>query len=289
MGSHRGGAFALSAKHSISVLFADYWNGDDRGLPSSAVVRLLDEFDFTEHGSRAALRALVADGVLRTWKAGRQSIYAPTAWTLDRQARVAQDASRPDPGLVEWDPIWTVLTFTASQHSGTRRNAVRRQLRVLGLRPLYPGVWVAPRDRAEEVADEMEYRGIDDYSVFTTRDTARRRPFTAAWSADDIDERYARFIAEFARTDPGLTGTDALVARSRVMDAWRLRRKFDPGLPESLIPVRNRTEAGRVFRRLYDGLRGAAETRVRELISEIDEDAAARLWSYGTDGVGRSH
>ena len=275
---------ALSAKHTISVLFADYWSGHDGGLPSSIVVRLLAEFGFSEHGCRAALRALVAEGVLQSWRDGRLSIYAPTPWTIAAQLRVARETCRPDPSLEEWSGVWTVLTFSASSRSGSARNAVRRQLRLFGLRPLYPGVWVAPRDRTDEIAAEMDYRGVEEYSVFTTRDEPRRRPFTAAWSADDIDDRYRSFIDEFGTIDPSRGGRDALIARSRAMDAWRLRRRYDPGLPLEVLPIRNRAEARRVFTRVYDGLREPAETHVRRLTATIDAAAAAKVWSFGSAG-----
>lgn len=276
--------FALSAKHSISVLFGDYWCGRDEGVPSSVLVRLLEDFGFSEHGSRAGLRGLVRDGVLRTWRDGRTSIYGPTPWTIVAQLRVAREACRPDPTIEEWDAAWTVLTFSASHRSGTARNALRRQLRVLGLRPLYPGVWVAPSDRTEEVAAEMDYRGVDEYSVFVTHDAARRRPFTEAWSTEDIDKEYRAFLDEFAGVDPTIKGPAALVIRSRVMDAWRLRRHYDPGLPVEVLPIRHGEEARAVFSRLYDGLRAAAESHVREVTESLDPTAAARIWSYASTG-----
>ncbi|MEJ3747829.1 PaaX family transcriptional regulator C-terminal domain-containing protein [Actinomycetes bacterium KLBMP 9797] len=71
---------------------------------------------------------------------------------------------------------------------------------------------------------------------------------------------------------------EALVARNRLMDAYRRFPAIDRQLPQRLMPTGwPREQARFLFEHGYDGLGGHAEERVREILTSAGLDVPAGL------------
>ena len=81
-----------------------------------------------------------------------------------------------------------------------------------------------------------------------------------------------------------ITPTDALVARTRVMDEWRAFPAMDPDLPDELLPPAwPRATARELFITCYDLLGPLAARRVRQIIDRYSPDLACRAAYHSTE------
>jgi phenylacetic acid degradation operon negative regulatory protein len=101
-----------------------------------------------------------------------------------------------------------------------------------------------------------------------------------AWDLDEMRSRYEEFIAAFSPVAAdvragGLTGGDALLVRTAVIDAWRSFPGVDPELPAELLPPDWPQQRARaLFVEIYDALGPPATARVRELLRAHDPERA---------------
>src|SRR5690606_31925808 len=130
----------------LTSLLGDFWYWRDEHIPSTALVRLLDEFGITVDGARAAMRRLAARGLLTVVRNGRTTAYGIPARTseviIERTHRMLTfGATAP-----AWDGQWTVVAFSVPEQDRDVRTALRARLRLLRFAALYDGVWVSPHD-----------------------------------------------------------------------------------------------------------------------------------------------
>ena len=151
--------------------------------------------------------------------------------------------------------IWTIYATALFSIGLARRHAL---LRWLGFAPLYDGLWVSPRDHADDVIGRLSDLGITTATAF--RATALPAVTVApadpdvdgatgmagaisdiparAWDLAGLRDRYQEFTAYASllrdQTRAGEISTaDALVARTRVMNEWRAFPAMGQDLPFS--------------------------------------------------------
>jgi phenylacetic acid degradation operon negative regulatory protein len=271
-------------QHLIVTLLGDYWWGRREHLPSSGLVALASEFDITATSARAALSRLARRGLLDSSRQGRRTYYGLTAraeQVLDEGLhRIMAFGIEDRP----WRGSWVVVIFSVPEDQRDLRHLLRTKLRWLGFGPLYDGVWVSPRARAEDTARELVELGVASATVLESRivralgggDPLR------AWDLDGLRREYDAFVAEFTplldRVQAGeVGGAEALVARTRVMDAWRQFPGLDPELPEDALPGGwPRRDAQQIFARVYDALGPLAEVRFRQILADHAPELARR-------------
>src|SRR5207344_1505494 len=110
-----------------------------------------------------------------------------------------------------------------------------------------------------------------------------------AWDLDGLRARYECFIGFASQLrDTAAAGrvplTDALIARTRVMDEWRAFPGLDPDLPAELLPSAwPRAEARELFIGCYDLLGPLAARRVRQIISRYSPELAGRAAYHSSE------
>ncbi|HUR06763.1 MAG TPA: PaaX family transcriptional regulator C-terminal domain-containing protein [Nonomuraea sp.] len=122
-------------------------------------------------------------------------------------------------------------------------------------------------------------------TVFRSREVvlpeANRSPVNA-WDLTQVAGEYHSFVKEWGwlATPRGdqVRGGEALVARTRLMDAYHRFPALDPQLPQHLRPTGwPREQARLLFEHGYDGLGGRAEARVREILTASGLEVPAGL------------
>jgi phenylacetic acid degradation operon negative regulatory protein len=263
----------------LVTLLADYGLSGNACWPSAGVVSLLGEFGVSATAARATLSRLTRRGVLHLTRDGRRTSYqltaeAAAALTIGgrRVARFAADAD-------SWDGRWTLVAFAGAGDGGNGRR-LRARLRWLGFGCVYDGLWASARaDPAFTVASLGESRPVT-LTVFRSREVvlpeANRSPLDA-WDLARVAEEYHAFVKQWGRP-AAQQGGSALVARTRLMDAYRRFPALDPQLPQRLMPAGwPREQARQVFEHGYDGLGEHAEARVREILTAAGLDVPAGL------------
>ncbi|WNE95168.1 PaaX family transcriptional regulator C-terminal domain-containing protein [Streptomyces luomodiensis] len=291
----------------LTSLLGDFWYWRDEHIPAMALVKLLAEFDVSSDGARAAMRRLVARGLLDTSRSGRTTAYGIPARTseviVERTHRMLTfGASAP-----EWDGQWTVVAFSVPEQDRSLRTTLRSRLRVLRFAALYDGVWVSPHDLGTEARRLLGELGIDSATVLRCTavpggpkggDPASAFDLTPlADGYRDFAERYEPLLDSL---DAGLISpAEALRTRTELRVAWRSFPETDPDLPAELLPSAwDRPRAQRVFVQIYDRLGPLAEVRFRQILATVapelaelvsHHDSAAIAALYASLGDRRAH
>jgi DNA-binding transcriptional regulator PaaX/predicted TIM-barrel fold metal-dependent hydrolase len=286
------GPVAQRPPRLLLTMLGDYWWQRTEPLPSAAIVALLAEFGVSDSAARAALSRMTRNGLLVTSRSGRRTyvrLSARAADVLDDGARrIFSFGANGSP----WDGQWSLVAFSIPEDHRAVRDELRKMLRWLGFAPLYDGLWVAPRDHASSVMTRLRELGIGTATAF--RATAIPGIGVAdisarAWDLDGLRARYESFIMFAARLRDQvaageITPTDALVARTRVMNEWRAFPAMDPDLPAELLPPAwPRAAARELFIASYDLLGPLAVRRVRQIICRYSPELAGRAVYHSSE------
>ena len=198
-----------------------------------------------------------------------------------------------------WDGTWLVVAFSVPEEQRDLRHLLRSRLRWQGFAPLYDGVWVAPGRDEAAVSAMMADVGVR--TVTLLRATALAPGLSgpghplSAWNLDELCDTYERFISRFSpvldRVRVGqVTASEALIARTELMDTWRRFPSLDPELPASVLPASwPRGRSRDIFMQVYDGLGPLAELRVRQLVAAYSPEIADRAEHHTTaSALGRT-
>jgi len=296
----------------LLTLLGDYWWQRTEPLPSAAIVGLLAEFGVSDSAARAALSRLTRNGLLVTSRSGRRTFVRLSP----RAAEVLDDGARRifsfGAGRAPWDGMWSLVAFSIPERNRSARDELRKALRWLGFAPLYDGLWVSPRDHADDVVARLKDLGITTATAFRATalpavapgDTGDTRTADGtggtgglvsadiparAWDLARLHDRYLEFTSFAAllrdQTQAGEISTaDALVARTRVMNEWRAFPAMDPDLPDELLPPAwPRATAREHFIACYDLLGPLAARRVRQIIARYNPELAVRAAYHSSE------
>lgn len=271
----------------LTSLLGDHWYWRDEHIPSAALVRLLAEFGIGPDNARAAMRRLVARGLLTTSRSGRTTAYGIPPRTaeviIERIHRMLTFGTAP-----AWDGHWTLVAFSVPEHDREVRTALRSRLRVLGFAMLYDGMWVSPHDLGAAATALLGELGVERGTVLR----AARVPGgplggdpVRAFDLDGLARRYSAFATRWRAVRDRLAAGpvepgEALRIRTELRVEWRDFPELDPGMPVELLPADwPRALAQQVFTDLYDHLGPPAEQRFRAVLA-LSDPALAELASH---------
>ncbi|MDG4765933.1 PaaX family transcriptional regulator C-terminal domain-containing protein [Solwaraspora sp. WMMD406] len=274
------------------TLLADYTLRSRASVPSAAIVALLAEADVSPTGARTAISRLARRGILDGSRHGRNSSYrlsqqAAHSLSVGGSWIVASTATTPS-----WDERWTLIAFSLPQERSAQRRALRGRLRWLGYAPLYDGLWISPYELAPLVRAHLTQLTLGTVTVFRGHrvefDAISSRDPIDAWDIAAIGKQYEDFLQRWSplldRIRSGqVSGTEAVRARTEVMDTYRRFPTLDPQLPLSLLPAGwLREPARQVFAAVYDGLARIAEEHVKAVIARFDGNAQPGVQAHLT-------
>lgn len=270
-------------QHLLMTLLGHYWFGRDEHLPSAALVELLGEFDISKPSARAALNRLTKRRLLVSSKRGRNTYYGLSAaatplieGTLKRIVAFGARDARP------WDGVWTIVAFSVPEAQRDVRHSIRTNLHLLGFAALYDGLWCSPWDERDDALAMLSDLGAHSATVMRAQiDPRSTVQALSAWDLEAVKQRYREFEEQFSpmledARRGALTASQALVARTQVMDSWRKFVLLEPDLPAELLPAdwpRARMRA--FFLELYDSLAPVAKARYQQIIAKHSPELAA--------------
>ena len=270
-------------QHLLMTLLGHYWFGRSEKIPSAALVELLAEFDVSTPSARATLNRLARRGLLVASRSGRNTFYGVDARaapligeTLRRVVGFGARQTQP------WDGEWTFVAFSVPESQRDVRHAIRSGLALLGFAALYDGLWCSPWDERDAAIARLAELAVDSASVMrATIDERSTLQALSAWDLGAVRREYKKFEDEFspmlvAVRNGGLTASEALVARTRVLDSWRNFLLVEPDLPMELLPDDwPRERMRRLFLELYESLAPVAKARCQQIIANHSPELAS--------------
>jgi phenylacetic acid degradation operon negative regulatory protein len=272
-------------QHLLMTLLGDYWLGRSEHLPSAVLVDLLAEFDITKPSARIAVNRLTKRGLLVTSKRGRNTYYGPTGRAVSLVCETLKRiVAFGDREARTWDGAWTIVAFSVPETQRQLRHSIRTRLRWLGFAALYDGLWCSPWNEHDAAVLMLSDLGVDSATVMRAQIDGRSSMHAfSSWDLDAVQQRYVEFEQEFSPMledvrRGALTASEALVARTKVMDAWRKFLGVEPDLPSQILPDDwPRTRMRDLFVELYDGLAPVAKARCEQIVAKHSPELAAMV------------
>ncbi|MGV9620657.1 PaaX family transcriptional regulator [Streptomyces tendae] len=290
----------------LTSLLGDFWYWRDEHIPATALVRLLADFDVTSDGARAAMRRLVARGLLDTSRSGRTTAYGIPARTSEVIVERTHRMLTFGTAAPEWDGHWTVVAFSVPEQARGLRTALRSRLRLLRFAALYDGVWVSPHDLGADAQALLQELAIETATVLrcVAVPGGRSGDPVSAFDLASLGKEYRAFTERYEPVLESLAAglispAEALRTRTELRVAWRRFPETDPDLPAELLPSDwDRPRAQQVFLEIYDRLGPLAELRFRQILGTVSpelaelashHDSAAIADLYASLGDRRAH
>ena len=271
-----GHAGRVRARSIILDLCGDYvrYYGGSIGL--SGMTELLRAFDVADDNARVVMSRLRREGFFETQRDGRSTTYVITPSTLrtldeGRERIFARDEQA-------WTGDWHMVIYQVPETARSSRERLRNGLSWLGFGPLAPSTWVSAHDRRSGVdmlfADEPDAR-VDQVTSRTGGLEEDRAMAARCWDLQRLADGYRDWLRDWQDAAEPTDGAAALVARTRLVHAYRKFPFSDPDLPAALLPADwPGTAAHAVFLHRYEQMREPAE-RFYRTAAGVDQDLAA--------------
>jgi len=240
---------------SLIVSFAGSYLRELGGWISVAdLIRCLNAVDVTESSVRQALMRLKSRGFLAAERRSGDAGYALTEAGAHDLATGDQRIFRH--GQADEGDGWVLAVFSVPETDRHLRHRLRTELSWLGFGTVSPGVWVAPAPLAGPARDLLADAGLDRYVTWFQAHHLGAADVAAWWDLIGLEGQYAEFLSRWRTPDAGgarSADEEAFASYLRLIDAWRLFPRLDPGLPASLLPENwPAREAWELFRDLRE-------------------------------------
>jgi phenylacetic acid degradation operon negative regulatory protein len=223
---------------SLIVSFAGSYLRELGGWISVAdLIRCLNAADVAESSVRQALMRLKSRGFLAAERRSGDAGYALTA--AGRHDLETGDRRIFRHGQAGDDDGWVLAVFSVPETDRHLRHRLRNELSWLGFGTVSPGVWVAPGPMADSSRDLLDAAGLDQYVTWFQARQLGEVDVASWWNLSGLEHQYAEFLSRWRSADDSgrLTDEAAFARYLRLIDAWRLFPRLDPGLPSSLLPA----------------------------------------------------
>lgn len=245
-----------------------------------SLIRAMGDFGINERLVRTSVFRLVRDGWLDVGQAGRRSYYSLTE---DGAARFAEATHRiyGEPRQA-WSGDWC-LVLTGGLRSD-EREALRKELSWLGFGAVAGDLLAHPAPDLADFDAVLRRLGLGNrLIVMSARDSrprgngALRELVSRGWDLEDIDRRYAQFLARFrpvyaaARRTREPEPRTAFQVRTLLVQEYRKVLLRDPLLPAELLPRGwHGVPAYQLCRNLYRRVHAGADRWLGEIMETAD-------------------
>ncbi|WP_029116689.1 PaaX family transcriptional regulator C-terminal domain-containing protein [Mycobacterium sp. URHB0044] len=259
-------------------LYGEYFRYRGGAAKLGVLTELLGVFGVEPATVRVVMTRLRREGWFDSERSGREVTYVlnDKSWRLldDGRARIFERHQDT------WDRTWTQALVEEQTSSREQRQRIEKALTWWGFGHGGGNSWFSPHDHRKNVSESLE--GDDELQVIFLRSTSAaittdRMLARRCWDLRGLGEDYQAFIEEYqprlAGFRRGLSGPEALVERTALIQKYRHYPFRDPDLPEELLPAGWRGQvAHQTFLECHETLRAAAE----ELIEAVTTGSSAR-------------
>jgi phenylacetic acid degradation operon negative regulatory protein len=260
----------LRPRSMLFTLYGDYVYPRRDEIWLGSLVQLADRLGASEVAVRSAVARLAREGWINSRKSGNRSFYALSEAGRSLIAEGTRRIYRTNGGA--WDGRWCLLTYSIPESARGIRDRLRKRLAWLGFGALGGGVYVAPRDVADDVRRLLESHKAAQFArVFRAQLGAGQADLDIVhqcWDLAAIARSYERFIEHYQpryaadvrrHKARGLSDGDAFAMRFALTHDFRRFPFVDPDLPPELLPKSwPGNSARRLFERYHAMLTGGA-------------------------------
>lgn len=230
---------AGSARSLLLTVLGEFVYPRHRPVWTGVLVDALGQLGVEEKSARQALARTAAEGLLEPDRHGRR-----VQWTItEHGTRLLEEGTRRIYGFMRgqrpWDGRWLVLNVAIPETQRRLRHRLRTRLTWAGMGSPAPGLWVVPDAGKEaEIEAIVAELGVGAHAYAwagqATGFADQQRLVAEAWSLDEVEDRYARFIERFGNMAPS-DPAEGFVQQVLLVQEWRRFPFLDPALPAALL------------------------------------------------------
>jgi len=200
------------------------------------LINCLGAAELSPTSVRQALVRLKSRGFLMAERRSGDAGYALTP--AGRHDLATGDRRIYRHGQAAQEAGWVLAVFSVPEPDRHLRHRLRTELSWLGFGTVASGVWVAPRPLTAAARDLLTAAGLDGYVTWFAADHLSDINVAAWWDLAALRARYVDFLSTWQpQTGRFRVPDDQAFARYlRLIDAWRLFPRLDPGLPAAMLP-----------------------------------------------------
>jgi phenylacetic acid degradation operon negative regulatory protein len=235
----RRGAGTPSARSLLLTVLGEFVLPQAAPAWTQALVSALAEVGIEEKAARQALSRTAAEGLLVAERDGRRVRWQLTPSGTELLTDGAERIYGFGRSVDGWDGRWLVLTVSVPETQRRLRHSLRTRLTWAGLGSPVPGLWVTPDvSKGKEVASVVESLGVEAFSFVGRFGEVGdyRRLVAEAWRLDEVEQRYAQFLATWGGATRGSNRAAHFRSQVQLVQQWRVVPFLDPGLPAQLLP-----------------------------------------------------
>ncbi|MFC4948376.1 PaaX family transcriptional regulator C-terminal domain-containing protein [Pseudonocardia sp. GCM10023141] len=226
---------------SLSLVAFLFGVADVDELPGLALVQLLGELGMSTSAARGLLARMRSDGQLATSRRGREVDYRMAGPFAATFRRLRDGGSR---GLPSWEGHFHALVYQMPEEHRAYRDRLRRIAQLVGYGQLQPGILIAARDVAGEMAGVLAaaptgvrvHRATLGFPTETAAEIAR-----STWELDALADTFrghcTTLSAALVDSTPPPPTTDTLRTLARIVNDAAVDLIDDPRLPGALLPA----------------------------------------------------
>ena len=268
----------LRAGSLITTVFGDSIAPRGGVVWLGSLIEAMAGFGVSERLVRTSVFRLVKDGWLEAEQIGRRSFYSLTEEGSER-FRAATHRIYGEPAN-DWQGSWCLLLLPGL--NAVTRDLVRKECGWLGFGAVSTNLLAHPGPDMPDLTATLKRLGVEEEVVVMTdcmsqSDAPMRRIVRESWKLDEIDERYAQFIAMFEPTMSALDESTersprtAFLLRTLLIQEYRKILLRDPHLHDDLLPAEWHGKAAYVLcRDIYRHLYAPANVYLTEAMETAD-------------------
>lgn len=234
----------LRAGSLITTVFGDSIAPRGGVVWLGSLIEAMAGFGVSERLVRTSVFRLAKDGWLEAEQIGRRSFYRLTEDGSERfQAATHRIYGEP---TNHWQGSWCLLLLPGL--NAVTRDLVRKECGWLGFGAVSTNLLAHPGPDRDDLDATLKRLGVDEEVVvmsdcLSQSDSAMRRIVRESWKLDEIDQRYAHFIAMFEPTRKALENNversprTAFLVRTLLIQEYRKILLRDPHLHDDLLPA----------------------------------------------------
>lgn len=244
--------FPVSIKSVLYTIFGDYIYSPklQSAIWVGSLIRLLEEFGYSEPAIRLVISRMFSNGWLDRKKIGAKSYYSMSENGLQLMINSEKRILPKPVDKKQWKGQWLFVCYINGKIVNKAvRDDLNKELMWLGFGTISSNVWISPFDYQNEIQQVFKrLKILDSIEVFTAAHNGYaldKALVTKCWDLSKTNMAYSLFLNKYQAhltdlvtqlEDGKLPDNKCFVERVTLTNEFRKFPFIDPGLPEELLP-----------------------------------------------------
>jgi phenylacetic acid degradation operon negative regulatory protein len=189
---------------------------------------------------RTNLSRLKNSGRLNISKIGKKAVYSAS----DKMKIISKNVSLSFKGINwdKWDNRWIGAAFSVPDSQKAFRHKIRKKLSAYRFAALYPGFWIRPYNKKENLQkylNNLTENGFCTFIIFNCTEELKKETTNRIWKLNKINKEFINILKILLKEEKQINAISPVNALKRkIITGNKIVPVLfkDPLLPQSLLP-----------------------------------------------------